>query len=286
MIARRFLSIIPKCPPPVYDTGCTYCSIPEFPKDKQIDFNKNLKGTSATPWKYLMVLSHGVKTFDEMPSKIEFLPESLAMSIDGVRRGLLSPEHPVMVSNVIVDNKDHLDVPSESDVPKDVPSKSELVYIYPDRKIVQFKKEDVVDFVKKYLVPETQSPVYNPFVKEQTAQESYDPKFDYKFKESTVNKDLVLICGHTQRDIRCGELAPLLKNEFSLVIKKESLDVDIGLISHVGGHAYAGNVIYLPKDGEIVWYGRVFPENVQGIVQETIIGKKIIGEFYRGQVGA
>ena len=81
--------------------------------------------------------------------------------------------------------------------------------------------------------------------------------------------------------------------------------IDIGMISHVGGHAFAGNVIvYLPpnhtipdsKKGERLgetamksplagrgtWYGRVEPKHVRGILQETVEQGSIISELWRG----
>ncbi|ETN36615.1 uncharacterized protein HMPREF1541_08893 [Cyphellophora europaea CBS 101466] len=92
-------------------------------------------------------------------------------------------------------------------------------------------------------------------------------------------------------------------------------------ISHIGGHKWAGNVIvYIPRgwslrrraivDGEEasasleedraahggpsgkesplagkgVWYGRVEPRHVEGIINETILGGKVIRELCRGVV--
>ena len=72
---------------------------------------------------------------------------------------------------------------------------------------------------------------------------------------------------------------------------------DVVLISHIGGHAFAGNVIiYFPKRwkpnpgkddasplaGKGVWYGRVEPRHVWGIVEETVMGGRIIEELLRG----
>ena len=74
------------------------------------------------------------------------------------------------------------------------------------------------------------------------------------------------------------------------------------MISHVGGHAFAGNVIvYIPpgypvelnksmggKDitsplaGMGIWYGRVEPKHVQGILDVTVRKGNIIGELWRG----
>lgn len=61
--------------------------------------------------------------------------------------------------------------------------------------------------------------------------------------------------------------------------------VGVFKVSHVGGHKFAGNiVIYLPN-GSTVWYGRVNPRDIKSIVEETIIGGKIIPELLRGALG-
>jgi hypothetical protein len=77
----------------------------------------------------------------------------------------------------------------------------------------------------------------------------------------------------------------------------EGRSARVGLISHIGGHKFAGNVIiYLPpgmktEDGRShplaghgVWYGRVEPKHVQGIVSETIIKGNVIKGFFRGAI--
>lgn len=72
----------------------------------------------------------------------------------------------------------------------------------------------------------------------------------------------------------------------------------VGLISHIGGHAWAGNVIiYLPfgyrlADGSLsplagkgVWYGHVEPRHVEGIMEETVRNGRVIEELLRGVHG-
>ena len=68
------------------------------------------------------------------------------------------------------------------------------------------------------------------------------------------------------------------------------------LCSCIGGHAFAGNVvIYLPKNwkaedgerisplaGKGIWYGRVEPRHVWGIMEETVKKGVIITELLRG----
>ena len=134
----------------------------------------------------------------------------------------------------------------------------------------------------------------------------------------------ILICSHKSRDSRCGVLGPILKKAFSDYIisqryrymqrkaadgeivfsmkndgpintSREYPGVLVSSISHVGGHAWAGNVIvYIPPQyslkngtksplaGKGVWYGRVEPKHVEGIVEETIRGGRIIKDILRG----
>lgn len=123
---------------------------------------------------------------------------------------------------------------------------------------------------------------------------------------------VVLICGHGGRDMRCGVMAPVLEEEFRHVLLTKGFtsagsnsDVidspehaHIGRISHIGGHKYAGNVIvYIPPGmslegsstphplaGKGIWYGRIEPKHVQGIVDETILGGKVVVDHFRGGI--
>ncbi|KAG4259559.1 hypothetical protein FPRO04_03291 [Fusarium proliferatum] len=139
-----------------------------------------------------------------------------------------------------------------------------------------------------------------------------------------VRDVLVLICGHTGRDARCGIMAPVLQTEFEDKLEMEGFDVlhgpvqvnlgdkqriqgetgrgkttaRVGLISHIGGHKFAGNVIiYLPPDLKMgnephplagcgIWYGRVDPKNVEGIVKETILKGNVVADMFRGGIDA
>ena len=109
-------------------------------------------------------------------------------------------------------------------------------------------------------------------------------------------------------------LGPILESEFKNKLFASGLDIledspdqssetkdgygaRVGLISHIGGHKFAGNIIvYLPpglttKSGEKhalagkgIWYGRVMPEHVEGIVRETIMEGNVIEDIFRGGV--
>ncbi|KAL8816706.1 MAG: hypothetical protein Q9223_004324 [Gallowayella weberi] len=100
--------------------------------------------------------------------------------------------------------------------------------------------------------------------------------------------------------------ADVASSEFLKQVPKLNSDFDLGMISHVGGHAFAGNVIlYIPPEfcihdedkrggvpkisplaGMGIWYGRVEPRHVQGIIEETIRKGKILEELWRGGLDA
>lgn len=51
------------------------------------------------------------------------------------------------------------------------------------------------------------------------------------------------------------------------------------------GHKFAGNVILYTNEGRRgVWYGRVSSCHCEAIVDQTLIGGKVIKELYRGSM--
>ncbi len=132
------------------------------------------------------------------------------------------------------------------------------------------------------------------------------------FNVSPVSQPIVLICGHMDRDKRCGIYGPILLEQFNKYLPPTA-NPTATLVSHIGGHRFAGNVIiYIPPDflptlghfspssgnivnkeknpvphklaGSGIWYGRVEPESVEQIVNETILGGRIIGNHFRGGI--
>ncbi|KAL7315813.1 hypothetical protein PS15m_004984 [Mucor circinelloides] len=101
---------------------------------------------------------------------------------------------------------------------------------------------------------------------------------------------MILICSHRKRDKRCGVTAPILNREFDHVLR--DLDIHDGeggtsvfMVSHVGGHKFAGNVIcYINKGKTGIWYGRVKSCHCREIIEETILKGKVIKELYRGSM--
>ncbi|KAH9882889.1 hypothetical protein J1614_000255, partial [Plenodomus biglobosus] len=111
---------------------------------------------------------------------------------------------------------------------------------------------------------------------------------------SPITTPTILICGHGARDDRCGILGPLLQSAFQSDLARRGIDAHVALISHIGGHKYAGNVIfYVPPSmamagnalaGCGIWYGRVGPREVEGLVEETLGRGRVVVELLRGGV--
>ena len=180
--------------------------------------------------------------------------------------------------------------------------------------------------VKGYLLPKKLNPAHDnlsPIHKDRLLRSEGQGKFLYGVQD--VKDVVVLICGHGGRDMRCGVMGPALRNEFERQLPREGFQVlkgpvevgggeeklllgkgeedgaqgtaRVGLISHIGGHKFAGNVIlYIPPGmkgadggehplaGHGIWYGRVEPKHVEGILRETLLGGRVIEELFRGGI--
>lgn len=217
-----------------------------------------------------------------------------------------------------------------------MPKRSELqttsAYLLPSFKYVPFLPRVSFDSVqalaKGYLLPEKLhkmhdglSPVHRDRL---TRKEAYQSLL-YGVKD--VEDVLVLICGHGGRDMRCGVMGPVLREEFERQFEDIGIGVlrgpvqigegdgeriaapegergegnqmsaRVGLISHIGGHKFAGNcIVYIPPSsrtekgekhplaGMGIWYGRVEPKHVEGIVRETVLVGRVIADMFRGGI--
>ena len=94
----------------------------------------------------------------------------------------------------------------------------------------------------------------------------------------------IFVCSHGERDIRCGECAPALRVALAAALQRHGdvMPVLVHGTSHIGGHAYAGNLIVYPEGD---WYGYVTPADVPALVQ-TVIGDGAIAQaHWRGRLG-
>ncbi|KAK4159354.1 Sucrase/ferredoxin-like-domain-containing protein [Cladorrhinum sp. PSN259] len=292
---------IPTCPSPT----CSCAPTPEFPPGFEIDRKTNINGLISNYAQHVLVCTGK----DNWPSRIEDdnSGDNLAADLrELVGRGgqYSDPFHNISVLNA--------SFPS-SPAPKSRPElQTTSAYLLPDFKYVPFLPrvsfDSVEALVKGYLLPEKLNPMHDglsPIHRDRLLRQPAYQNILYGVKD--VEDVVVLICGHGGRDQRCGIYGPLLRGEFEKRLPEQGLDVltgpvevkeeelkalgegksakekskptaRVGLISHIGGHKFAGNVIiYLPPGlkidtgephplrGHGIWYGRVEPRHVEGI---------------------
>jgi len=166
--------------------------------------------------------------------------------------------------------------------------------------------------VRGFLLPERLHDMHSSLPEAKRTDMTRSPELASRFEVLDIkHAPTVLICGHGGRDMRCGVMGSVLEAEFQRVLQSRGFisagsrgtvdgpdHANIGLISHIGGHKYAGNVIvYIPPEmtvgahaeshplaGKGIWYGRVEPKHVQGVVEETIMGGRVITDHFRGGI--
>lgn len=171
-------------------------------------------------------------------------------------------------------------------------------------------------FIKGFVLPPTLHASHERLTRAQKNTLLHEPEMRKQFPGARpVHEIVVLICGHGGRDERCGKMGPVLQAEFEDKLERQNVPVikeapphdtvqpdysieeyqpaaRIGQISHIGGHKWAGNVIvYIPPSfktnplaGCGIWYGRVEPQHVEGIVGKTLIDGKVIQSLFRGGI--
>ncbi|KAK0383483.1 hypothetical protein NLU13_9394 [Sarocladium strictum] len=308
------LQTIPTCPSPT----CGCAETPPMPEGLDIDHAGKLNGVITGYAEHVLVCTGQ----DDWPSKIEEDQSGDNLAADlkelfGRGGRYCDPFHNISVLN--------------SSFPSSVPPRPEVqtssVYLLPSFKYVPYLPRVSFDSVealaKGYLLPEKLhsahdglSPIHRDRLTRSEAYKSLLPGV------RDVDDVLVLICGHGGRDMRCGVMGTPLRTEFEDKLSRlgynvlkgpvqdsheETLRIEggsveagktarVGLISHIGGHKFAGNVIiYMPlklrSEGKLhplaghgIWYGRVEPKHVEGIVSETINGGRIIADMFRGGI--
>lgn len=172
--------------------------------------------------------------------------------------------------------------------------------------------DDTVEtFIKAFILPDQLHGAHeSALTRAQKNVLLREPELRRQFPEARpVDEILVLICGHGGRDQRCGILGPVLRDEFQEKLERQNITVltdppvvhaqktdtlaaRVALISHIGGHKFAGNIIiYIPPSfhsnplaGKGIWYGRVEPQHVEGIVAKTILDGTVIKHHFRGGI--
>jgi hypothetical protein len=98
------------------------------------------------------------------------------------------------------------------------------------------------------------------------------------------DESYVFVCSHGNRDDRCGQCGPPLVDRFRAELETRMLSEQIHVrkVSHLGGHAYAGNVLIYPGGH---WYGYVTPADVPLLIDTHLVNHRITKSLWRGRMG-
>lgn len=208
------------------------------------------------------------------------------------------------------------DIARDQVVPDTPPASAFLLPSFQYVPTIPTESSAVEAFIKAFVLPAQLHQSHDTLSREQQNILKREDEHQRRFIGARkIDEILVLICGHGGRDERCGKLGPILRDEFEEKLQRQNIallhdapvaeaevvntEVEgyvptarVGLISHIGGHKWAGNVIvYIPPSfssnplaGKGIWYGRVGPEHVEGIVGKTIMDGKVIKELFRGGI--
>ncbi|SPN98943.1 related to sucrase/ferredoxin-like family protein Fmi1 [Cephalotrichum gorgonifer] len=287
---------VDKCPEP-------QCACEPAPGDLEIDRKGNLRGAFVPYAQHVLVCTGK----DDWASRVEEEEGAAGDVVRGLKgvfgRGgkFCDPYHNVSVL--------------ASSFPS--PGPDPAVYLLPSFKYIPSlppTPSALADFAKGHLLPQDLHPMHDALPEEDRRRLTLDPSLAVATGAVPLDDVVVLICGHGGRDVRCGVMGPLLSSKFEEVLASDGVPAAedapggrraegevrsrVGRISHIGGHKFAGNVIvYVPphmrlRGGEGkhplagcgVWYGRVEPRHVEGIVRETVWGGRVIGELFRGGI--
>ncbi|KAF2462378.1 Sucrase/ferredoxin-like-domain-containing protein [Lineolata rhizophorae] len=279
------------CPAPCSE----YQSIPE---GLDIDYKSPLAGTMAAYDRHV-VIATGKKDWTSRIEDEENLAFVRALKRLISRGGKFhNPYHQIIVS-------------ASSFIPETSQEVNSSIsaFVFPNFKYIPAISTDLVsaeEFAKDYLLPG--SPINSG-----SSSDRYSLEMDVGRHVPSpngavlVDEVVILICSHGGRDMRCGILGPILAEAFQRNLVKSQFDLQsakqqpslaashsrakarVGMISHIGGHKFAGNVIiYVPRTwkwnplaGWSIWYGRVCPEHVEGLIHSFRSGI-IVKEHFRG----
>lgn len=235
------IATIAKCPPPKFDTGCTYCecSDPNLVLKSPPESIRN----TAPPLNKIIIYKSNDKDFSNWPKKVE-TASPVMQNMSKIGRGN---------GNMIV----------LSSLPHSNPKSDISTFrVYPDSKDVSFDSTSEKECINFFANLDT--------INNMPMVENID--------KTTVL--ICAHLQRDQRCGVLGSMI-YNEFEKCIQLQNLEDKIDLAYVSHVGGHLYAGNVIILKNDGTVFWYGMVRPNHVQGLIENSILNNIHIEELSR-----
>lgn len=174
------------------------------------------------------------------------------------------------------------------------PTKIKFICI-PEMVVVELPKNDkkALKGFTEYLecTYRENNQIYNPFTAfaKGGATQKLPSVTPHSLKSFTFQNikdlNLIFVCGHAKRDQRCGVIAPLIMDKIlEWRNKNKAYNYTPGMISHIGGHKFAGNLAIYEQDKtrvDGIWYKQVTP-NLVSLVLDKLSDQKVIKDLYRG----
>ncbi|KAI8343105.1 Sucrase/ferredoxin-like-domain-containing protein, partial [Chlamydoabsidia padenii] len=266
---------IDQIPPTTDLVDCNQCAKDcyehaQYPSYLDLDTTSDLLG-SMTPYGRHVMISTGLT---DWPERIEQDESSLAGQLVKVLDNDDTYQQHQPNGRIFITNTSHTSTFSTD---------GQDVILLPENIVIaNVKPTDALDFYRLFLdKPLPLQPIQLATLSRQLAWPIHANPF----------ASLILICSHRRRDKRCGVTAPLLAREFDHVLRENDVEEQgergtaVMMVSHIGGHKFAGNLIcYTHQGTRGVWYGRVKPCHCKQIVEETILQGKVVKDLYRGSM--
>ncbi len=95
--------------------------------------------------------------------------------------------------------------------------------------------------------------------------------------------DLVLVCTHEKRDVRCGFYGKRLLEAIKKDINELGMSKKVVAAgsSHLGGHKYAGVAVIYPSAN---WYGRLSEREIPGLLEAEFVYRRPFEQVWRGGI--
>ncbi|SCV02088.1 LANO_0F15126g1_1 [Lachancea nothofagi CBS 11611] len=265
-------------------------------KDGQLDFKSKLPAKTPQYHKHLMLVSPPNSAGQDpewkavWQSKLELNPKWPYSAIGELKKHLKETHRGdmILVYAISIARGELASLPNCA-------KKARFLAI-PDMKVYEVSEDEVEEFAHflgEGKIKNSKKVSFLDFLKGANATSKLlraqsDPREGERFRifeGQDYRKNIVLVCGHHQRDARCGIIAPQLIKEL-----EPRVDSDLAIVSHIGGHKFAGNVIFYNYLGvndqntatvDGLWFGKILPSTIP-VLLKHLSKNEIISPWFRG----